>query len=253
MKAFQIERRDNGLLVFVIMRAPKRNAINYEVMDGLLEVLEMAKAPDIKGLILTGEGDQAFCAGGDLAAFHELKTEEQAYGMLSKMGAILFHLLTLNKPTIALLNGLALGGGCELAAACDLRIARKGMAAGFVQGRLAITTGWGGGTILLEKFPYSTAMRLLLEARPFSAEELHELGFIDLLYEENDKDALNQLVENIFSLQGDVLRAYKEMALRKWETARLQENIEQEIRRCSILWEQDAHHEQVAKFNERKG
>jgi len=170
--SYTIEKREKGYLLFTITRSKKRNAINYEVMRGLREAVNRAAESDIKALIITGEGSQAFCSGGDLSVFHLLHTKEEAYPMLSEMAGILYSLLNLSKPTIALLNGTAIGGGCELASACDFRLARKGIKAGFVQGKQAITTGWGGGSILAEKLPAANAMKLLMEGELETAEEL---------------------------------------------------------------------------------
>ena len=100
--SYTIEKRDMGYLLFTITRSEKRNAINYEVMDGLTEAISLANDPAIKALVITGEGDHAFCSGGDLSVFHQLHTKEEAYAMLSKMSKILYSLLTLTKPTIAL-------------------------------------------------------------------------------------------------------------------------------------------------------
>ena len=75
--------------------------------------------------------------------------------MLSKMGGILYKIATFKKPTIAILNGSAIGGGCELATAFDFRLARSGVKLGFVQASLGITTGWGGASLLLEKIPHN--------------------------------------------------------------------------------------------------
>lgn len=247
MQDYLIEEKENGLLLFTIKRENKRNAINYEVMDGLLKAIQLAKEPHIKGLVVTGEGDKAFCAGGDLSVFQDLRTENQAYKMLSKMGNILYELLMLPMPTVALMNGTALGGGCEFATYCDFRVAHAGIKAGFVQGTLAITTGWGGGTILLEKLPLANAMKMLFEAKRYSAEELQELGFVHYIYEGNATNGL-AAVEHIFQLQGGVLQAYKEMIIRKWNDKNLKEKIEEEIQKCSVLWADDAHHEQVDKF-----
>ncbi len=252
MRDYLIEEKENGLLLFTIQREEKRNAINYEVMDGLMEAIEMAKQPHIKGLAVTGAGDKAFCAGGDLSVFQDLRTAEEAYGMLSKMGNILYELLILPKPTVALMNGTALGGGCEFATACDFRVAHAGIKAGFVQGTLAITTGWGGGTILMEKLPLSNAMKMLFEAKRYTAEELQELSFVHYIYEGDKANGL-AAVERIFQLQGGVLEAYKEMIIRKWRDKDLKEKIMEEIKKCSILWADDAHHEQVDKFINKKG
>ncbi|MGX6442056.1 enoyl-CoA hydratase/isomerase family protein [Neobacillus sp. K501] len=251
--SYTIEKREKGYLLFTITRNEKRNAINYDVMDGLVEAVSRAKESDVKALVLTGEGHSAFCSGGDLSVFHLLQTEEEAYSMLSKMAGILYSLLTLPKPTIALMNGTAIGGGCELATACDFRLARQGIKAGFVQGKQAITTGWGGGSILMEKFPAPIAMKLLMEAEILTAGYLHTVGYINELYDDQDAIvACEAYLENILSIDVSVLEAYKKMLIRKWEESKLRERIEKEVRLCSVLWESDAHHEYVQKFIQKK-
>ena len=182
MEPYLISKDQKGILLFTINRPEKRNAIDFEVMAGLERAIEMAGDNDVKVFAITGAGDQAFCSGGDLTAFHMLKTEEQAYGMLSRMAGILYKLLVLPKPTIAILNGSSVGGGCEIASSCDFRIGKEGIKAGFIQGNLAITTGWGGGTLLMEKLPQSNALKMLLDARIHTGDELLELGFLQDIY-----------------------------------------------------------------------
>lgn len=253
MAPYLIEKQENGVLLFTINRPEKRNAINYDVMDGLKKALQMAKNDEqVKALMVTGSGTRAFCSGGDLSVFHGLKTEEQAYGMLSKMSHILYELVTLEKPTIAVLNGAAVGGGCELAICCDYRIAREGVKAGFIQGTLAITSGWGGGTILTEKFNSNKAQTMLMEAKPYHTDELLELGFIDSTFTGDAVEAGKKFLETFLDKQLGVLAAYKRMLVRKWETSQLKERIDEEVVRCSVLWESDAHHEAVNNFNKPK-
>ncbi|WP_342430497.1 enoyl-CoA hydratase/isomerase family protein [Neobacillus sp. FSL H8-0543] len=250
--SYTIERQEKGYLLFTITRNEKRNAINYDVMAGLIHAIDRAKEPDIKALVITGVGDRAFCSGGDLSVFHALRTKEEAYTMLSKMAGILYSLLTLPKPTIALINGTVIGGGCELIAACDFRLAREGIKAGFVQGKQAITTGWGGGTIVTEKLPSIHSMKLLMEAEIQTAEFLKEIGYIDKLYKEDSLIACERFLEKLLSVDLSVLESYKMMLIRKWEEGNLRERIEKEVRNCSVLWESEAHHEHVQKFNDKK-
>ncbi len=248
MGAYKIEELPQGLLLFTINRPEKRNAINYEVMEGLEKVIQKMKNSSLKALIITGAGEKAFCSGGDLSVFHQLKTEEQAYSMLSKMSKILVDLLFLPKPTICLLNGTAIGGGCEVAAACDFRLAKTGIKAGFVQGSQAITTGWGGGTILLEKIAPQKALKLLMEAQTHDAESLVEYGFIDEVFEGDLLESCIAYLKNVLAIDGEVLQAYKSMLVRKWTASSLQTRIEQEVRACSKLWKSDSHHKVVNKF-----
>ncbi|MBO0959223.1 enoyl-CoA hydratase/isomerase family protein [Neobacillus sp. MM2021_6] len=250
--AYTIEKREKGYLLFTITRSEKRNAINYEVMNGLREAVNRASESDIKALIITGDGSQAFCSGGDLSVFHNLHTKEEAYPMLSMMANILYSLLTLPIPTIALINGTVIGGGCELAAACDFRLARKGIKAGFIQGKQAITTGWGGGTILAEKLPTASAMKLLMEAELKEAEDLKKLGFFNDLFETDSLHACEAFMEKMLEIDGSVLQSYKKVWIRKWEQSLLRERIEEEIRNCSVLWESDAHHDYVKSFVSKK-
>ncbi|WP_210363713.1 enoyl-CoA hydratase/isomerase family protein [Bacillus sp. REN3] len=252
MGAYTISREQGGILLFTITKPERRNAVDYEVMDGLEQAIEMAEEDAVKVLAITGMGDQAFCSGGDLSVFHSLKTEEQAYAMLSRMAGILYRLLILPKPTIAVMNGTAVGGGCEIASACDFRIARKGTKAGFVQGNLAITTGWGGGSILLEKLPQHTAFKLLIGARIYTAEELKETGFIQATFEDNPLKACFDFLKDTLDKEVSVLKAYKSLIREKWILDDMKERMEKEAANCAILWENDAHHKKVEEFARRK-
>ena len=252
MNPYIIEKQKEGYLLFTINRPDKRNAVNYDIIKGLEEAVSKAAASDVKALVITGSGDKAFCSGGDLSIFHQLRTEEEAYEMLIKMARVLTNVLLLPKPTIALMNGTAVGGGCEVASACDFRIARQGIKAGFVQGKLAITTGWGGGSMLLEKLSPANGLKMLLEAELYDTSTLKELGFLNYIYEGDHQTALNHYLQHILQLDRDVLSSYKELLVKKWKVSGIAKRIEEEVSRCSMLWERDEHHKLVEKFNSKK-
>ena len=240
-----------SILQLTINRPDKRNAISYEVMDELDAAIDWAKKDErVKILLIRGAGEQAFCSGGDLSEFHALETEEAAFGMLSKMGQVLYKLATFPKPTIAYINGTAIGGGCEIATACDIRIAKKGVKMGFVQGHQAITTGWGCGTILTEKLSPANAMALLWSAGIMLPEEAMKLGFISEVTE--DDEQVLTILERYNDKQGEVLQAYKNMLVHKWEQTNLRERMMEEIKVCAKLWEKEEHLLAVKQFRERK-
>jgi enoyl-CoA hydratase len=245
-----VEQEKNGIVWFTICRPEKRNAIDYEVMDRLQETIEMVEKNEAaKVLVITGEGEEAFCSGGDLSVFHRLTTKEEAYSMLSKMGKILYSLLTLSKPTVALINGTAIGGGCELATACDFRYAKKGSRIGFVQANLAITTGWGGATMLFEKMPYDEALHLLLCANMIRAEEAEKRGWIHHCLSSSDiKEECRQLLMPYLGKSSSVLSAYKQAATAKWKAKEFYERFFAEIERCAVLWESPEHDRAVQAF-----
>lgn len=247
--AYIIEEQ-NGVVTFTINREEKRNAINDEVMNGLREVVDYVKqTQSVRFLVVTGAGEKSFCSGGDLSVFHALETEEQAYEMLSKMANILYELATLPVPTIALINGTAVGGGCEIATACDFRLMASHAKAGFIQGSLAITTGWGGGTYLFERgLRHDRALKMLVDAVPYEASLLHEVGWAMRVFEGDKEVALSTFIEQMRQVHPSVHQAYKEIELRKWRERNMYDRVMEEVRRCAVLWESEAHHAAVQRF-----
>lgn len=243
-------KQEDGISWITLNRPELRNAVNYEMMDELDEILHKIEATDDKIVVMTGSGNRAFCSGGDLSLFHSLYTEAEAYGMLSKMGKILKRIFLFPKPTVALLNGVAVGGGCELITACDFRIARKNAKFGFVQGSLEITTGWGGGTMLFERLKPHDAMTYLMTSQIFTAEKGFEDGFIHHLIDDDEslEDGLGQFLTPYLKQSANVLSAYKKIWLNKFDLATFEENVEKEIRNCSKLWEKEEHHAAVRRF-----
>jgi len=247
--SYQIDLTD-GILTFTIDREEKRNAVNDEVMNGLKQVIKYIKEnEDVRFLVVTGEGEKAFCSGGDLSEFHSLKTAEEAFGMLSKMGNILYELATLHVPTIALINGTAVGGGCEIATACDFRLVASHAKCGFIQGTLAITTGWGGGTYLFERgLRHDRALKMLIDAKPYDAQTLYDIGWAMRVFDGPKEEALEAFIEDMKKIHPSVHRAYKEIELRKWRERNVYGRVMEEIKLCAKLWESEEHEKAVERF-----
>lgn len=250
-QVIEVEKGKRGFMKLLFNRPEKRNAVNYQLMDELESILSEAACDDeVKLLVLTGAGSEAFCSGGDLREFQDLHTEEEAFAMLSKMGEILYKLAVFPKPTIALINGSAFGGGCEIATACDFRLAKREARLGFVQGTLGITTGWGGASLLLEKIPEQKALKLLLDAKVHKAEEAKELGFVDEIVGEGT--GWEWFAEDFLRHETGVLMAYKRLLVHKWQDSGLKGRMDAEIRECSKLWACDEHHAAVERFLNKK-
>ncbi|PIC65720.1 enoyl-CoA hydratase [Sporosarcina sp. P13] len=241
---------DQSIAYFTIERPAMRNAVNYEIMEGLEAFLEQIQDdPQISFAVITGEGELAFCSGGDLSDFHGFRTAEDAWPMLSRGASILYRIATLPMPTIALVNGTAVGGGCELATACDYRLVATHAKAGFIQGTLAITSGWGGATLLFEKnAPHDQLLQLTSRASVHSAMELKDLGWATDVYDGDAQLALDEFLAPMLKIHRNVHRAYKSIATRKWKAHDLEQAMQEEARVCSVLWESDAHHEAVQRF-----
>ena len=247
--AYKISVKEE-IATFTIDRPERRNAINTAVVDGLEVFLDqIEKDASIAYTVITGTGDKAFCSGGDLSEYHTLRTSDEALPMLSRMAGLLFRLATLPMPVIALVNGTAVGGGCELAMACDYRVVSHEAKVGFVQGTLAITTGWGGATLLFEKDgKHDRVFRLLSEANLLTATEMLEVEWATELYVGDAEKGLAEFLHRMSEIDPAVHRAYKTVAIRKWTADFMRDRMIEEARQCSVLWESDAHHEAVARF-----
>jgi enoyl-CoA hydratase len=170
---------DNGLLKVLINRPAKRNALSQGVLAELRRCFEQAaQRDDLCAAVLRGAGERCFAAGGDLQEFDGMRTREQAERIGIDSCAALDAIRHFPVPVVALLNGDALGGGGELAVACDIRIAAPHARIAFVQGTLNIAPAWGGGADLMRLVGPAQALRLLCRADLVGVEEALALGLI---------------------------------------------------------------------------
>jgi enoyl-CoA hydratase len=176
------EKRDH--IGFITFNRPKvLNALNRKTMEELREVLVAAGDDDeIRALILTGAGEKSFVAGADIG---ELAVQTPVSGKeTAAFGQSVLHRLeTLGKPSIAAINGFALGGGCELALACSIRLASKAAKLGQPEVKLGIITGYGGSQRLARLCGKGVAHELCLTGEMISAEEAQRIGLVNHVYE----------------------------------------------------------------------
>ena len=168
---------DDGLAIITIDRPHARNAISLETMDQLDEALDGARGA--AALALTGAGDKAFVSGGDLKELSALRTVEQAGAMSFRMRSICDRIAGFPGPTVAALNGHALGGGAEFAVSADIRLAADDIKIGFNQVALEIMPAWGGAERLVELVGYSRALLLAGTGRILAATDAERIGLID--------------------------------------------------------------------------
>jgi len=169
----------DGVAFVTINRPDKLNALNDQVMAELGDVAErLATGDDIRGGILTGAGPKAFVAGadiGDLARQGPFDGKARAL----RGQAVLRRLETCGKPVIAAVNGFALGGGCELAMACHLRIASENAKFGQPEVKLGIAPGYGGTQRLPRLVGKGVALQLILTGETIDAREAHRIGLVN--------------------------------------------------------------------------
>jgi enoyl-CoA hydratase len=212
--------RADGVVRVTLNRPEKRNALSRTLLSELREVFLTASGDKTLRLaILTGAADKSFAAGGDLRDLSSVRTEEEAREMSLDARGALDAIRAFPVPVVAALNGDALGGGAELAAACDFRVAAAHARIGFVQGRLAISTAWGGGVDIMTILGPTKALRLLATAQILRAREALDIGLVDAVAGEGslegfDLDAATQAFAAPMLKQAPhVLRAFKALAI----------------------------------------
>jgi enoyl-CoA hydratase/carnithine racemase len=173
-----------GNIAHLTFNRPKvLNALNRKTVDELQHALLDARDDDaVRVLILTGSGEKSFVAGADIS---ELSQQIPVGGReTSLFGQSVFHLLeTLGKPSICAINGFALGGGCELALACTIRMASKTAKLGQPEVKLGIIPGYGGSQRLARLCGKGVAQELCLTGEMISAEEALRIGLVNHIYE----------------------------------------------------------------------
>jgi len=176
------EKRDG--IAFITLNRPKvLNALNRQTVEELHKVLLDARDDaSVRVLILSGAGEKAFVAGADI---NELAQQTPVNGKeFSLYGQGVFHLLeTIGKPSICAINGFALGGGCELALSCSIRLASKSAKLGQPEVKLGIIPGYGGSQRLARLCGKGVAHELCLTGEMITAEEAQRIGLVNHVYE----------------------------------------------------------------------
>lgn len=169
-----------GSIAYVTLNRPKvLNALNQKTWEDLQTVFEDARDDAaVRGVILTGAGDKAFIAGADISDLaHLTAVEAQKYSIYGQ--TVLNLIENLGKPVIAAINGFALGGGCETAMACTIRVASEHAKFGQPEVKLGLIPGWGGTQRLPRLIGKGRALQLILSGEMISAEEAYRIGLVN--------------------------------------------------------------------------
>jgi 3-hydroxypropionyl-coenzyme A dehydratase len=187
MKYVQIDLQ-NDIAIIKINRPEALNAMNLDVISELTRAIDLISVDNgIKVLIITGSGERSFCAGADISYMVNIDpvTAEQyassAQSMLNKIEKM-------EKPVIAAINGFALGGGCELALVCDMRIASDNAKIGQPEVTIGIPPGWGGTQRLLRIIGPAKAKELIFTGKMITAREAEKMGLVNDLVSLTDED-----------------------------------------------------------------
>jgi enoyl-CoA hydratase len=240
----------DGVLSVTVDRPEKRNALSLGVLDSLRRIFTDAVSDSrINVAVLTGAGSKAFSSGGDLAELSGYRGREDADALSRHGKAALDAIRFFPVPVIARLNGVALGGGAELALACDLRFASSSSKFGFVHGRLRISPPWGGSKDLVRSVGAAKALRLMATAAILDAEEGQAMGLIDLVCpKDRSFDAwFEERLSEFRSQPRQVMRAYKAIAI----SSRMPECAEAdrlETEHFCKLWCHEDHWNAVAQL-----
>ena len=187
----------DGIMTITLDNPKTLNALDYQLLKELDEAIDQAKGDsETKVVILTGSG-KAFVAGADIKTMSSLSAvEAREFG---KLGADLFRKIeNLPQPVIAAINGFALGGGCELAMACDIRVASKKAKLGQPEVGLGITPGFSGTQRLPRLVGLGKAKELIFTGNIISGEEAHRIGLVDILTEPEELlTAASELAQKI--------------------------------------------------------
>lgn len=187
-------RLSDGILTVTINREYALNALNKKTMLELRSTFnEVDQDDSIRGVILTGQGEKAFVAGADIKELAEVN--ELSARKIAEEGQEIFESVErLMKPVIAVVNGYALGGGCELSMACHMRIATKNAKFGLPEVTLGVIPGYGGTQRLTRLIGSGRAMEMILTGNVISAAEAEKIGLVNHVFDSKEK-ALQQANE----------------------------------------------------------
>lgn len=245
-----VEKRDRVALI-TINRPEKRNALNIKTREEGARVLEELAEDDSVGVVVfTGAGDKAFIAGADIAEFAGRTSLTQRAVML---GRSLFTAIdTFPKPVIAMVNGFCLGGGCELALACDLRIASDRASFGQPEINLGIIPGGGGTQRLTRLVGEGKSMELILTGDIIDAQTAFNIGLVNMVVPASDLEAKTMEIANRIAEKSPVALRLAKEAVKLASRSNLDEGLRREVDLFALCFSSEDKDEGVSAFLEKR-
>ncbi len=245
-----VERRGRVAMV-TINRPEKRNALNIQTRAEGAAVLDELRADDsVRVVILTGAGDKAFIAGADIAEFAERTAIQQREVMLDRS---LFNAIdNFPKPIIAMVNGYCLGGGCEVALACDLRIANDKASFGQPEINLGIIPGGGGTQRLTRLVGEGKAMEMILSGEIINAETAFASGLVNHVVPADLGEAKSMEIANRIAEKSPVALRLAKEAVKLASRSNLDEGLRREVDLFALVFSSEDKDEGVKAFLEKR-
>jgi enoyl-CoA hydratase len=246
--------RTAGVMRVTINRPARHNPLSRTVLTELQGAMERAAGePDLCCVLLRGAGEEYFAAGGDLHDLRSVRSVAETEAMVIEARGVLDSVRNCPVPVIALVNGDAMGGGAELALACDMRVMAAHARIGYMHGRLNVSTGWGGGTDLFDLVGRSRALRMLTRAEMVPAAEALAWGLVDAVAapgEDLDGFAAG-FIAPMLRQSPRLLRAFKAQALAARQGTNRDARRAAEMQGFVQAWTHDDHWAAVERLLSR--
>jgi enoyl-CoA hydratase len=253
MQSFEtllLERRGR-VAVITINRPEKRNALNIKTREEGAALIEELRGDDSVGVVvITGAGDKAFIAGADIAEFAGRTAMMQRDVMVSRS---LFNAIdSFPKPVIAMINGYCLGGGCELALACDIRIASENASFGQPEINLGIIPGGGGTQRLTRLVGEGKAMEMILTGEILDARTAHAIGLVNHVVPLDQLEAKTMEIANRIAEKSPIALSLAKEAVKIASRSNLDEGLRREVDLFALCFSTEDKDEGVAAFLEKR-
>ena len=237
-------------LTIAINRPESSNALSLALIKELLEVLsEYEDNHEIKSVVITGTGNKCFAAGGDIKELYKVRSDKAIENMISIGRRTIDKIRYYPVPVLALMNGHALGGGAELAIACDYRVAVEKATFGFIHSTLNITTAWGGIIDLIDIIGNSKALLTLIEGRALITSEAYNIGILDSVCPnvEGAMENIKNIQKRINNSSTSIIRANKSIINQHKKT--IHNSLKEfENREFKKSWSSEEHWESMNKL-----
>jgi 3-hydroxypropionyl-coenzyme A dehydratase len=243
--------REEDVVQITINRQDKLNAMNLGVMDEFISLLDNLEKDSSKVIIITGEGTKAFSAGADIEYMSKIgPAEAEKYALRGH--EVLNKIEKLEKPVIAAVNGYALGGGCELALACDIRFASNNAQLGQPEVTLGICPGWGGTQRLLRIVGPARAKDLIFSGRKIMVEEALSMGLINKIFPSDSLLFETKAYAKVLSKNSSFAIGISKMLVNRGMDTNLDTGLKLEIYSWAVCFSTKEREERMRKFIEKK-